>query len=55
VDGREAASYAVRSIRFDERIPVEAFTFVPPAGTTVVRAGGADGSSRASMRRWWRR
>lgn len=38
VDGQEAERHAVRSIRFDEPIPDEIFTFVPPAGTTVVQA-----------------
>ena len=37
VDGVEAASYAVRSVRFNETIPDEVFHFEPPKGTLTVK------------------
>jgi hypothetical protein len=56
VDGREAATYAMQSIRFDDPIPDDVFDFRPPAGTVIVQAAPEPDHPREAMRaRWWRR
>jgi hypothetical protein len=36
VDGEEAGVFSVCSVRFDEAIPDEVFSFEPPEGTRIV-------------------
>jgi outer membrane lipoprotein-sorting protein len=38
VDGEEAGVFSVRSVRFDEAIPDEIFSYEPPDGTKTVWA-----------------